>query len=144
EVGEAEVGVGGEDGGERDAREVVPLGDHLRADEHLDIATAEALQESGRASRPAGGVAVKNVDGGFREELTEGLLHPLGASPHRLQRLLVADRAALGHADRRAAVMAEQAAGAAMVGARQAAVRTAEVFAAGAAEEHRRIATAVA
>ena len=45
EIGQAEADVGRDDADERDARKIVPLGDHLRADEHVDLAVAEARQE---------------------------------------------------------------------------------------------------
>ena len=122
----------------------MPLGDHLGADEHLDLAAVEALQERRGPAGPAGRVAVEHVDADVREQLLEVLLHPLGAGADRLQRLLGADRAARGRRDHRAAVVADEPAVPPVVGARQAAVRAAEVLAAGAAEQHRRVAAAVA
>ena len=54
EVGQAEADVGRHDADQRDARKVVALGDHLRADEHVDLAVAEPRQQRRRA-RPCGG-----------------------------------------------------------------------------------------
>ena len=51
EVGEGERGVGEHHADERDAREVVPLRHHLRADEHVDLAPREA-REQRRGRRP--------------------------------------------------------------------------------------------
>ena len=47
EIGQAEADVGRDDADQRDAREVVPLRDHLRADEDVDLAVAEACQQRG-------------------------------------------------------------------------------------------------
>ena len=49
EVGHPEADVGRDDADQRDAREVVALGDHLRADEHVDLAVAEPRQQRRRA-----------------------------------------------------------------------------------------------
>ena len=46
EVRHREAGVRIDDGGERDAREVVPLRDHLRAEEHRSIGGGEAPRAS--------------------------------------------------------------------------------------------------
>ena len=48
--GKPEAGVGVDDGGELDAAEVVPLRDHLRADEHGAIGGREALERLPHAS----------------------------------------------------------------------------------------------
>ena len=44
-VGEAETDIRGHDADQRDARKVVALGDHLRADEDVDLARREARQQ---------------------------------------------------------------------------------------------------
>jgi hypothetical protein len=43
EIRESEIGVGGEDGGERNSWEVVAFGDHLGSDEDSNISAAEAF-----------------------------------------------------------------------------------------------------
>ena len=56
EVGQREPGVGVDDGGERDAGEVMALRDHLRADEHGAVGGGEAVERL--AQRAAASTAV--------------------------------------------------------------------------------------
>ena len=59
EVGEAETGVGVDDGRERDALEVVSLRDHLRADEDGALRLGEAREGLGGRARPLDRVGVE-------------------------------------------------------------------------------------
>ena len=51
EIGEPETDVGGDDADERHPRKVVSFGDHLGADEHVDLAGGESAQQRGIAPR---------------------------------------------------------------------------------------------
>ena len=59
EVGKAEAGVGVDDGRERDALEVMSLGDHLRADEDGALRLGEAREGLGGRARPLDRVGVE-------------------------------------------------------------------------------------
>ena len=144
EVREAEVGVRRQHRRQRHLREVVPLGHHLGADQHLGVAAGEALEHRRRTAGAAHRVAVEHRQRHVREQRRELLLHPLGAGADRLQRLLLARRAAPRHRPPAAAVVAQQRRLAPVVGLRQAAVLAAEVLAAGAAHQQRRVAAPVA
>lgn len=144
EVGEAEIGVGGEHAGEGDVGEMVAFGDHLGADEDLGAAGAESLQHRRGAAGAAHGVAVEDVHRDPREHLAELLLQPLGAGADGVQGVALAAGADAGSRHGGTAVMADQLVLFAVVGAGEAAVVAAEIFAAGAAQQHRGIASAVA
>ena len=69
EVGEAEADVGRDDADERHPREVVALGDHLRADEHVDLARGEPREQLRRPPRASGscrGRAARRAPPGMR------------------------------------------------------------------------------
>ena len=61
EVRDAEAHVGVHDPDERHSREVVPLRDHLRADEHVDLPLLEGGERLGEDAAAAGAVAVEPV-----------------------------------------------------------------------------------
>ena len=98
EVGDAERRVGVDDADERHVRQVVPLGDHLRPDEDVDLARAHPRQDRLDAAA-AGHVAVEPRDARHRERRGERLLELLRADALELQRVGVALGAA--HAERR-------------------------------------------
>src|SRR3954471_9445048 len=79
EVWEAERGVGVEDDPERDVREVVPLGDHLRPYEHAARRLLEATQEVEDGAPAAGDVRVEAEHRQRRQRAVELRLEPLGA-----------------------------------------------------------------
>ena len=54
EIRQPEADVGRDDADERHAREIVSLGDHLRADQHVDLAGRE-LRRAASSGRPCGG-----------------------------------------------------------------------------------------
>ena len=62
EVGHAEADVGRDDADQRHARKIVPLGDHLRADEHVDLAVAEPRQQRGERAFAPDRVAIEPRD----------------------------------------------------------------------------------
>ena len=62
EVGQAEADVGRHDADQRHARKVVALGDHLRADEDVDLAVAEPREQRGERALAPDGVAIEPRD----------------------------------------------------------------------------------
>ena len=62
EVGQAEPDVGRDHADQRHAREVVPLGDHLRADQDVDLAGGEPRQQRGDRAAPPDRVAIDARD----------------------------------------------------------------------------------
>ena len=62
EVRQPEPDIGRDDADERDVREIVALGDHLRADEHVELAAAKAVQQIGETAPPAHRVAIDAAD----------------------------------------------------------------------------------
>ncbi len=92
EIGQAERLVGRHDADERDAREIVTLGDHLRADEDVDLAALEAREDPLVLAAAAHGVAVHALDARRGRELAQHLLDLLGALPDRVQLVVRAAR----------------------------------------------------
>ena len=62
EVGHAEADVGRDDADQRHARKVVALGNHLRADQDVDLAVAEARQQRFERAPSADRVAIEARD----------------------------------------------------------------------------------
>ena len=108
EVGQAEARVGVDDGGELDAREVVALRDHLRADEHGALGAGEALERVPQLLRPLDRVGVETDPLQLGHALLELALEPLraGADPREVGR--AARGARLPDRLERAAVVAAQ------------------------------------
>ncbi len=110
EVRQREPGVGVDDRGERDALEVVPLGDHLGAEQHAALALAEARSSaSERRAGCADRVRVEPDEIELGQAGRELLLEPLGSGPEPRELDGAARRAALGLLRREAAVVAVEA-----------------------------------
>ena len=77
EVGDVQRCIGGDDADERNLREVVSLGDHLRADEDVDLPPVETPEDPFRIAPPGGRVAVHPGDAGLGEELSHLLFRPV-------------------------------------------------------------------
>ena len=75
---------------------VVALRDHLRADEHVDLAGGEPPQQGGDRAAPADGVAIDAGDARLREQRRDLVLDPLGAEADVLEDT---DPAQCAHAD---------------------------------------------
>ncbi len=73
--------VGIDDTDERDAGKIEPLGDHLRADEHIDLAAGEVADEALVMVTPRHRVAVGAGDASLRRQFGKRLLHALRAQP---------------------------------------------------------------
>jgi hypothetical protein len=92
EVGQPEREIGAQHADQRHAGEVVALGDHLRADEHVDL--APRTRASTASAGAAGDVAIEARDPRAREALGERRRDSLGAqalaidrsAPHLAQR----------------------------------------------------------
>ena len=108
EVGQREPGVGVDDGGERDAREVVALGDHLRSDQHRPVGGGEAIERLAERTRLGGRVRVEPDPLELGDALRELRLEPLRARPDPSELGRAAGRARLGNGLRVAAVVAVQ------------------------------------
>ena len=142
EVRHAETRVGVDHRRERDVREVVPLGDHLRPDEHRALGGGEAPQRRRRLAGLLGrvGVEPKALElGNVRLQLSLEPLRP-GADPRELDR--AAGGAAVGRLRREAAVVTVQRL-VAVQDERDVAIRAAPRLAARAAVQRRREAAAV-
>ena len=79
EVGDVEREVGIENGGEGDVREVESLGDHLGAEEDIDLARTEGGEGIFERVFAAGGIGVEPSEGGFWEDFAENLFDFFGA-----------------------------------------------------------------
>ena len=79
EVGKTESKVGTDDADEGDAVDVVSLGDHLGADEEIDLASVEAGEQAFHIHAAADGVAVHASDASVGEEFFEALFALLRA-----------------------------------------------------------------
>ncbi len=142
-VGQPEADVGRDDAHERDRGKVVPLRDHLRADDDVDRPRGHAAQHVGDRAAAADGVAIDAGDARLREPLAEIGLEPFRADASLLQVFAAADAACARHGGRVVAVVAAQPALRAVVRQHDAAVRTFDGRAALAAEHDGREAAAV-
>jgi hypothetical protein len=115
EVWEGKALIGERDTNERDRGDVVAFGDHLCADQHVDFARSQSIENLLDAVSRCR-VAVEPSDPGFRETLFDGLLELFGAYPKPLVLGAAARRA--GHGDRpmEVAVVATQRALPSMLG----------------------------
>ena len=80
-VGEVETNVCRKDTHEGNVRVVVPLGDHLRADDDVNIPTLEAVEKEVMSPAPGCRIPVHPCDAGMGEESLELPFHLLGADP---------------------------------------------------------------
>ena len=104
----------------------MPLGDHLGADQDVDLAGREARQHRGDGAAPPDGVAVDAGDARLREQRRNFRLDPLGAEADLLEDTPGAVRAGRRQPDRVVAVVAAGALRRAVDGQRHAAVRALE------------------
>ena len=128
---------------QRDAPEVVPLGDHLRAHQHVYIARmhgAELLLQRALGTRA---VRVDARNAGAGQQLGQLLFEPLGAAADGRDVEVAALGAGAGHTFSQAAVMAAQGPVQLVEHAPGAAVRAAALPAAVATVQHRRITATV-
>ena len=135
EVGNVEGEVGVEDAGEGDVGEIEAFGDHLGAEEDVDLAGFEGAECFADGTFLSGGVGVESGEAGFGEDLSEDLFDFLGAVTLEVDALFVALRAAAGDDGLVAAEVADESFFGAVVGEGEGAVLTfADVSAVGALE----------
>jgi hypothetical protein len=123
--------VGRQDADQVDAGEVVPLGQHLGADQDVGAARGEGRQDRAVAAAGAGGVLVEPQDARLGEVRRQRQLEPLGPRAPGQERRAAAVRAGVRFAPREAAVVAEQLARAQVHRQRDVAVRAGDRHAAG-------------
>ena len=143
EVRQAEADVRVDHAHQRDAREVVPLGDHLRAHEDLRLSRLESAQRLLQLAAPRRAVAIEAIHGRLRELSANRLDDLLGPVSALLQVLALARRAGSGRRRLVAAVVADRAAATLVQGQRNGAVRAVRLQAALAAEQADRVPAAV-
>ncbi|NKG01704.1 hypothetical protein GO287_03648 [Ralstonia solanacearum] len=93
---------------QRHALEVMPLGDHLRADQDIDGPFVHGVEQRLGAALAAGGVGVDTRHARLRKQRAEGLLDALRAAPQRRDVDVAAVRAMVRDARFVAAVVAAQ------------------------------------
>ena len=130
---------------ERDAREVVPLGDHLRPDEHVEFAGSEAGEQRGERALAPNRVAIDPADARRRKPVAQMLFDLLGAEASVLEIWRRALPAGLRHHHRVVAVMTARPPSltGGMHGQRDGAIRALEGVAALPAEDSGRVAAAI-
>ncbi len=89
--------------------DVVALGDHLRADEEVDLAGVEALEEALHVAAGADGVAVHAADARVGEEFLQAFFALLRACAEEEEMLAIALGAVTWDAAAEAAVVALEA-----------------------------------
>src|ERR1700733_6815803 len=142
-IGAAEGEIGSYDSDERDALEIVALGDHLRADEDIDLTFRECAEHLLEFALGAEGVAVEAADAGGWELLAEVFVDALGAVADEVHVPGLAFPTLLGRADRIAAIVAFKALAAFVVGEGGVAILALNHRAAAAAEHRPGIAAAI-
>ena len=103
---------------QRHVGNVVPLGDHLRADQDVEIALAESLQDDFVLPLAGDGVAIQARDARAGKLAVQFLLHFFRTHAEKVDVLALALRAYRRNAFGVTAVVAQQAAVAAMKGQR--------------------------
>src|SRR5438132_2233100 len=93
EIGVAEDGVCAEDSGESYVWKVVAFAEHLRSDQRLRFAAAEAIENAHQRAFLARGIAIEDVDSDRRKIALESLLDLFGAEADRLKNFAAAQRA---------------------------------------------------
>ncbi len=134
-LGRAEVGqpqrlVRRQHADERDPREVVPLGDHLRADEHVDLSTIELAQQLLVGRLPTQRVPIHPGNPGVGHGTSDQRLDLLRALARQLELVPVTFGAAVRIGDLERAVVTAQSSCRAMPGQAHAAVGARHPFAA--------------
>ena len=128
---------------QRDAAEVVSLGDHLRAHQDVDIALVHGRELRFEAALELGGVGIDARHARPGQRLRELLLQALGPAPQRRDVRIAAGRTGPRHARRHAAMVAAQRAVLLVEDLVRAAMRAVALPVALVAMQHRRVAAAV-
>ena len=147
-LGRAPVGgekrrIGADRPDQRQLRKVVPLGQHLGADQDVGLAGVDLCAQRFPLLAALGRVAVHAQDARLWKTLGKRFFEALGAAPEGQDVLVATGRASLGHAAFEAAVMAAQAAVGEVQHQVGRAARAVGDPAAGGTAENRRVAAAV-
>ena len=86
----------------------MPLGDHLRPHQDVEIALPEPMQNRLEVPLPAYGIAVKSRNPGRWEHPVQLILHLLRSRAQKIQMLAPALRASIRHLLRIGAIVAQQ------------------------------------
>ena len=141
-IGEADIGV--DDADQSQKREIMALGDELRADDDVVGAARRLLQLMAQMLQPAGKIGGENQQPRLRKQRLRFLGEPLDAGSASGQAVgFLACRADVGALFDMAAMMADERAAKAMLDQPGRAIGALEAMAAGAAQSQRRIAAPV-
>src|SRR5262249_2874069 len=116
EVGQRKRRVGANDTDEGNARKVVSLRNHLRADQNVDVPAAESAEHAFEIAAVPHRVAVSAADACIRINLYELGLEPFRSLAHIMDVLALALRTGRFWAPRDTAVMAKQLVNRAVIG----------------------------
>ena len=83
EVGEVQPKIGGDHAHKGDPRDVVTLGDHLRPDQHVDLALVKSGEDPTLLPLSRRRVAIEALDARVGKQNADLLRHPLGAVPEQ-------------------------------------------------------------
>ncbi len=100
--------IGIEHDDQRNALKIVPLCDHLSADEHIDFARMHRIERFLRSVTLPRRVAIDTRNLRCRQQRTQRFFDALRALTHALQVLIAACRASAGHRSSVSAVMTAQ------------------------------------
>ena len=142
-IGKSESYIRGDDSDQRHARKIVPLGDHLRANQDVDLAFAKIGKDFPKLACPPRHVAVHAADARAREELGKLLLQFFRSFADVMKVLAAAGRARGRDAARVPAIMANQLVLPPVVGQRDRAIPAALGLAAAPADQEPGITAAV-
>ena len=98
--------IGSDDSDQRHAVNVVALGDHLRAHQHVEFAFVERVQGTLEVFATANGVAIEATDARLREHAVQQFFQLLRSGADEIHVLAAAVRAFLWHWRDEAAVVA--------------------------------------
>ena len=108
EIGGVERRVGADHADQRQARKVVPLGHHLRADENVRVAAVYPGKQRHPLPSRTRHIAIDTQHAGLRKARADPLFEFLRAAPKRVQVLVAAVRAGLRNAAVESAMVAAQ------------------------------------
>src|SRR5207237_2224217 len=92
EIGQREGGIGTQDRDQRDLGEIMPLRDHLRADENVDIARAKSAKHALVIANMPHGIAVDAAHARVREKMLQFGLQTLCSLSYEINVLAIALR----------------------------------------------------
>src|SRR6202035_139800 len=142
-IRQAELRIRGDDSNQSDALEVMPLCNHLRADENIDFSGSKIGKHLLIGPFGADRVAVQAPDLGAGEFLAQFFFELLGSCPKKINVFGGALGAVFWHAPRKPAVMALQTVALLVIGQRDGAILALNSRAARAADNEPRVSAAI-